>query len=102
MGHEDTAISDDILRGAKAIAEWLWGDASLDRRVYHLFEKGTLPAFRLGGSVLHARKSTLLRYIADQENRTKPGAVKDPTDAKPGGKLLPFQPKSKRNDRNER
>ena len=57
----------DILRGAKAIAAFLFGtDAREVRRVYYLAERDLLPVFRTG-DIIHARKSTLLAWIADQE-----------------------------------
>jgi hypothetical protein len=66
-------LADDILEGADAIAEFLFG-AKNDRRrngrrkVYYLAECSRLPIFRLG-SVLCARKSVLLNFIAGQESR---------------------------------
>jgi len=62
------SLADDILRGAAAIAEFLFGDAKMRRSVYHLVETSRLPVFRVG-SVLCARKSTLLDWIRQQEER---------------------------------
>lgn len=60
------ALKDDILHGANAIADFL----GLGRRViYHLVSKGLMPTFRLGETVC-ARKSTLLKWIEDQERTT--------------------------------
>lgn len=61
-------LADDLLRGAEAIAEFLYGDAGQRRKVYHLAETSRLPIFRLG-SVLCARRSVLLKWIAEQEQR---------------------------------
>jgi hypothetical protein len=61
-------FASDLLRGADEIAEFLFGDPGQRRKVYHLAEHSRLPVFRLG-SVLHARRSTLLEYIAQQERR---------------------------------
>jgi hypothetical protein len=61
-----TPISDDLLHGAAAIAEFIFGSAAERRRVSHLATNGGLPCFRLG-AVLCARKSTLLAWIAERE-----------------------------------
>jgi hypothetical protein len=69
MKDTDT-IADDLLEGADAIAQFLYGDRSKRRKVYHLASeakgKNKLPVFRLG-SILHGRKSTLLAWIKAQE-----------------------------------
>ncbi len=62
------SLADDLLRGAEAIAEFLYGDATQRRKVYHLAETSRLPIFRLG-SVLCARKSVLIQWISEQEKR---------------------------------
>jgi hypothetical protein len=62
-------LADDILEGADAIAEYLFGPRGGGRRkVYYLAECSKLPIFRLG-SVLCARKSVLLQFISGQESR---------------------------------
>lgn len=67
-------LADDILEGADAIAEFLFRGANEDqrgrnrRKIYHLAQSSRLPLFRLG-SMLCARKSKLLEFIAAQENR---------------------------------
>lgn len=56
-------LSADILRGADQIADYL----GLDRRaVYHAASHGKLPVFHIG-SIVHARRSTLVAWIAKQE-----------------------------------
>lgn len=64
-------LADDLLRGAEAIADYLYGDATLRRKVYHLAETSRLPIFRLG-SVLCARRTVLLHWINEQEKRGYP------------------------------
>ncbi len=64
-------LSDDMLRGAEAIAQFLLGDNSTQnrRRIYHLASSKSadrLPIFRLG-SELCARKSTLRETIEKRE-----------------------------------
>jgi hypothetical protein len=61
-------LANDILRGADEIAEFIFGDRTSRRKVYYLAECTKLPIFRLG-SVLCARRSVLLRWIAGQDNR---------------------------------
>jgi hypothetical protein len=60
----------DMLRGASAIARFLLNDSGRreQRVVYHLFENGDLPAFRLGKRI-YARKSTLSAWIVRLEAR---------------------------------
>jgi hypothetical protein len=58
----------DLLRGAEEIAQFLFGDTRHRRKVYHLAEKTNFPIFRLG-SLLCARRTKVLNWIADQENR---------------------------------
>ncbi|MCP3477626.1 hypothetical protein NLM33_46585 [Bradyrhizobium sp. CCGUVB1N3] len=58
----------DMLEGAAAIAEYLFGSRELRRKVYYLAETSKLPIFRLGG-MLRARKSLLSGYIRVQEQR---------------------------------
>jgi hypothetical protein len=67
----ETELANDILEGADAIAEFLFGSRSSRRKVYYLAECSKLPIFRLG-SVLCARKSVLLEFIAGQEERVRP------------------------------
>ena len=58
----------DLLEGAGAIAAFMYGDPEKRRKVYHAAARAGLPVFRIGGAVC-ARRSTLVRWIADQENR---------------------------------
>jgi predicted kinase len=64
-------LADDLLRGAEAIADFLYGDPTQRRKVYHLAETSRLPIFRLG-SVLCARRTVLLHWINQQEQRGYP------------------------------
>lgn len=61
-------IADDLLRGADAIAEFLFGSASHRRKVYYYAGDARIrmPHFRIG-AVICARKSTLVDWIARQE-----------------------------------
>jgi hypothetical protein len=67
-------LADDILRGADEIAEFIFGTRESRRKVYYLAECCRLPVFRLG-SVLCARRSVLLKWIAAQESRASPAAT---------------------------
>jgi hypothetical protein len=60
------SLAGDVLHGAEGIAEFLYGDGKLRRKVYNLVETARLPHFRLG-AVICARKSVLLSWIAEQE-----------------------------------
>lgn len=61
-------LAGDILIGAYQIAEFLFGDRNKRRKVYHLAETSRLPVFRLG-TELCARRSVLMTWIAEQEQR---------------------------------
>jgi hypothetical protein len=61
-------LHDDLLIGADQIAEFLFGNARLRRKVYYLAETSRIPVFRLG-SKLCARPSVLMAWIASQEKR---------------------------------
>ena len=68
-------FSEDLLRGAAAIAQFLFGNSEgpieqeqARRKVYHLAAKSNLPVFKLG-SMICARKSVLLRWVEVQEGR---------------------------------
>jgi hypothetical protein len=63
-------LADDLLRGADAIAEFIFGARASRRKVYYLAETSHLPVFRLG-SVLCARRSVLMRWISGQESRVR-------------------------------
>ncbi len=62
----NSPLGDDLLIGAEAIAEYLFGDPKFRRRVYHLVRKGELPTFKYG-DMLCARRSTLLKDVAHRE-----------------------------------
>ena len=65
------SLAEDLLEGAAEIAKFVFGrdDAKSRRRVYHLSaadRSDRLPVFRMGNQIF-ARKSTLLRSIAERE-----------------------------------
>lgn len=65
---ESSELAGDLLRGADAIAEYIFGDRACRRKVYYLAETSHLPVFRLG-ALLCARRSVLMGWISGQENR---------------------------------
>jgi hypothetical protein len=70
MTEQNSEFAKDLLRGAEEIAQFLFGgsDPKLRRQVYHLAATSNLPTFRLG-SMICARKSVLLKWVRDQEDR---------------------------------
>ena len=64
----ELGLGGDLLCGADAIAEFLFGDPRQRRKVYYLTSEGRvqLPHFRLG-TIICARKSTLVRSIEAAE-----------------------------------
>ena len=69
-GEPPPGLGGDLLRGADAIAEFLFGDPGQRRKVYYLVGEARvrLPHFKLGAMIC-ARRSTLLRWIEDRENQ---------------------------------
>lgn len=55
----------DLLMGADTIAKFL---GISRRQTYRLVYDGLLPSFKLGGTV-SARRSSLTKWMAEQENR---------------------------------
>ena len=68
------SLAGDVLHGAEGIAEFLYGDGKLRRKVYNLVETERLPHFRLGAAIC-ARKSILLAWIEQQEREGESGAA---------------------------
>ncbi|KWT64252.1 hypothetical protein APY04_3516 [Hyphomicrobium sulfonivorans] len=65
----DTPFSSDLLRGANEIAVFLFGSVKARRKVFHLVETSKIPVFRLG-SMICARRSVLMKWVAEQEQRS--------------------------------
>ena len=74
MDCEHQKLADDMLEGAGAIADYIWGDKRKRRTVYWLAENKALPIFRIG-LTLCCRKSTLTKWIKDQEQLALPPAA---------------------------
>ena len=56
----------DVLKGAAAIAEFLFGTKRRRREVYYLVERNGLPHFKMG-TMICARTSTIEAWIQSQE-----------------------------------
>lgn len=65
-----TDASQDILHGAEPIRAFLGFEKR--SQVYHYASNGTLPTFRIGTTIC-ARKSTLLKWIEEQEQGSRTG-----------------------------
>ncbi len=68
------SIGDDVLKGAESIACFIYGCADDRRKIYHLAQTGKIPVFRMGNTIC-ARKSTILRWIAEQESKASGGTA---------------------------
>lgn len=68
IGNSEITLGADLLRGADQIAEFIFGDRKYRRKIYHIISQARhgMPYFKMG-STLCARKSSLLRWIEDQE-----------------------------------
>ena len=64
----ESDFAQDLLRGAKQISGFLFNDPAKRRKVYHLAANSNLPTFKLG-SMLCARRSSLLNWVEEQEKR---------------------------------
>lgn len=71
------ALADDLLVGAAAISQFLFGTVNQRRRVYWLAETGHLPVFRFGTTIC-ARRSSIIR---DVELREQAATSSDKTSA---------------------
>jgi hypothetical protein len=80
-------LPSDLLRGANQIALFLFGDVRLRTRVYSLCDAGQIPYFKLG-AIIHARKTTLLSWIVDQEQRCLAGHTLCDRVSKPEGSAV--------------
>jgi hypothetical protein len=63
------------IRGAEAIAEFMFGDRSHRRKVYYLAECSKIPIYRLG-STLCLRPSAYNSWIKEQETRSLENATR--------------------------
>lgn len=68
--HPEITLGEDLLRGADEIAKFMFGDVRHRRKIYYLTGEATkgLPHFKIG-SLICARKSTILSWITEQESR---------------------------------
>jgi hypothetical protein len=73
--NEKPSEDDSVIRGADAIAEYIFGDRSHRRKVYYLAERTRLPIHRLA-SQLCLRKSAYKHWIETQEKRSAGNADK--------------------------
>jgi hypothetical protein len=64
-------LADDLLEGAEEIALFMFGTVGAMRSVYRLSTEVASehrpPFFKLGNNTLCARKSALLRWVAERE-----------------------------------
>lgn len=75
--HQSHELAGDLLHGADEIAEFIFGKRGGRRKVYYLAECARLPVFRLG-TMLCARRSVLMGWIAGQESRVLPPHGSEP------------------------
>ena len=66
----DLTPGEDVLEGAEAIAAFLWGPRARPKKVYRAAEQHQLPVYYIGNRI-HARRSTLMRFIREQEARCR-------------------------------
>lgn len=71
---EPYQIADDLLEGAEAISEFMYGDRSKKRKVYHLAQTSDIPVFRFGAT-LCARRSKIIAWIERQETEASERAL---------------------------
>jgi len=66
--NEQPPPTEQPIRGAEAIAEFIFGDRSCRRKIYYLAERTKLPIYRLG-STLYLRPSAYRAWVENQEAR---------------------------------
>ena len=64
---DTNVLAEDLLRGGAEIAKFVYGDERHRPKVYHAIEKDGLPVFRMNGGMIHARKSSILKWIVEKE-----------------------------------
>ena len=64
----DDSLADDLLIGADEIAEYIYGDRTLRRKIYDHRKLGRMPLFGMSAQIC-ARKSTLRAWFEEQEKR---------------------------------
>lgn len=69
MTEHEPEFAQDLLLGADQIAEFLYGDRKLRRKVYHLVATSNWPVFFKLGSQICARKSVILKWVDQAERR---------------------------------
>lgn len=85
MSEPGPEFSEDLIRGADELAEYLFGSKKLRRRVYHLAQTSNIPLFRLG-SMICGRKSVITAWVETQEKRYANDNVKPVEKIAKGGK----------------
>ena len=68
-GNAEPVFSDDLMRGADEISEFLYGDRKYRRRVYYLYESENDVPIAKGRVQLHALKSALRAYFSKKPKR---------------------------------
>ena len=65
-------IADDILRGARQIAMFMFekDDEKHCKKVFYWVSRKRLPVFRMAGGGIWARKSVIIAWIAEQEQKS--------------------------------
>jgi hypothetical protein len=76
MTDPDLELANDLLRGAREIAPFL---SMTPRSLYYHVEHGRIPVFRFK-SQIWARKSTLRKWIEDEEKRNNKNTRRDDPD----------------------
>jgi hypothetical protein len=69
QGNAEPVFSDDLLRGAAEIAEFLYGDRKFRRRVYYLWASENDVPIAQGRVQLHALKSALRAHFSKKPKR---------------------------------
>lgn len=68
LNESQPSPGEDMIEGAGSIAKFVFGSEKERRKIYHIFERHDFPAFKIGGK-LYARKSSILKWLAEKEQR---------------------------------
>jgi len=64
-------LASDLLWGASAVSEYVFGTQNGGRKVYHLYRTGQLPLNKIGAELVGSKK-TLDKHLAPRHSKPPP------------------------------
>jgi hypothetical protein len=72
MNDNDPEFAKDLLRGAEEIAQFLYADRAMRRKVYHLVSTSNLHVFKLGSMICARRSWSSNGFTSKRKRRYNP------------------------------